>query len=61
MSRRQVAPGVWEPEGPRPAVRTDPRIRGYAIESGPAVRQHTRTQAQREYRAKLREQGRDAA
>ena len=60
MSRRMVAPGVWEPEGPRVAVRTDPRIAGCAIETRgtqhkaqPTTPSRT-AEYQREYRERKR-------
>ena len=55
-----VAPGVWLPEGPRPAVRTDPRIAGCAIETRGTQHKAQPTTASRtaEYQRAYRERKR---
>ena len=47
MSRLQSAPNRWLDEGPRLAVRTDPRIAGCAIETRGATHKAQPTTASR--------------
>jgi len=55
MSRLQSAPGVWLDEGPRPAVRTEQRIAGGAIETRGTSHTAIRSaEGQREYRERRR-------